>query len=286
MKKFITGTLAGILALSLVSCSSSEPEQTPVEEGTEVEAEAPEETVTLTVGATAVPHAELLNLVKDDLLEQGINLEVQEFSDYALLNPALSSGEIDANFFQHQPYLDSYLADSGDSLVSVASVHVEPMRVYSKTITDISELQDGDKVALPNDATNEGRALLLLDTLGIIALDDNTNILCTPSNIVENPLNLEFIELDGYLVPRSLDDAAIAIINTNVALESGIDAEATIIGVENEESPYANIIVARPDDAESDAIAALCSAITSQEIYDYINDTYEGAVVPAFTPSN
>ncbi len=271
MKKFTSLLLTGILTFSLASCSSNEPN-----------ADAGADTTTLKIAATSVPHAEILNFIKEDMAAQGVTLEIQEFSDYTLINEALVNGDVDANFFQHQPYLEQYIADTGNQLVNVVNVHVEPIRLYSNSIKDVSELTEGAKIAIPNDAVNEGRSLSLLDELGVITLKDDATILSTPRDIVENPLNIEFIELDNFLLPRALDEAAIAIINTNVALEASVPQELSI-AVESSDSPYANAVTVRPEDTENEKIKILSEVITSQKVADFINETYGGAVIPAFT---
>ncbi len=276
MKKFLSLVLSGILAVSSVSCGGSTDAAT-----TEDTDSANGELTTITVAATVVPHAELLNLVKEDLKAEGVDLVVQEFSDYTLLNPALANGEVDANFFQHQPFLDSFVADSGKDLVSVGNIHLEPMRGYSDTLTSIDELPDGATIALPNDATNEGRGLLLLEAEGLITLNEEAGIVATPKDIIDNPKNLQFIELDSYLLPRSLGDCDLAIISTNVAMESGLDMSKSIV-VEGADSPYANIIAVRAEDKENEAILKLVTALQSDKVKTYIEENYYDAVVPAF----
>ncbi len=234
MKKFLSLVLTGVLGLSLVACGGSD---STTDEALE----------TLTVGATLIPHAEILEFVKDDLEAEGINLVVEEFTEYTLLNPALTQGDLDANYFQHQPFLDSYIADHGDDLVLVGNVHVEPLRVYSETLTSLSELENGATIAIPNDATNEGRALRLLEIEGLITLNPEAGILGTPKDIIDNPKNLEFIELEAYMLPRTLDEVDCAVIQTNVALEFGVTSEKSI-AVEDADSPYANGIVVRAID--------------------------------------
>ncbi len=272
MKKLISLLLSGVLAVSLVACGGTSDKASETGTGT----------VTLTVGATVVPHAEILNFVKEDLKAEGIELVVKEFSDYTLLNPALVSGDLDANYFQHQPYLDSFIADSGESnLVMAGNVHVEPIRVYSNKLTSIDEIADGAKIAIPNDATNEGRSLLLLEKLGLIKLDPAVGVLCTPKDITENPKNLEFVEIDAYLLPRSLDDADVAVIQTNVAIEAGLDL-AKSIEVEDAESPYANGLTVRIGDENREEIKKLIAALQSKKVKTFIEENYNGAVVPAF----
>ncbi len=266
MKKILKLAVGISLVLSLASCSNIDKQN---------------EESKLIVGATAVPHAEILNLVVDDLENEGITLEVKEFSDYMLLNPSTVKGEIDVNFFQHKPYLDSYNNDSGEELISVANIHLEPIRVYSKNVINLDSLEDGAKVGVPNDVSNEGRALLLLEDLGLIKLSENVGVNATPNDIVENPKKLEIIELDAYLLPRSLDDVDIAIINTNVALESNLSPEL-ILATESKDSPYANILVTTKDKSEKEKVQKLVEVLQSAEVKEFIEKEYEGSVIPAF----
>ena len=240
-----------------------------------------EETTKLVVGATALPHAEMLNQVKDTLAEQGIELEVKEFADYTLINTALAEGELDANFFQHLPYLESYVEDSGIKLVSAGGVHIEPMGIYSDKITDMEELSDGAKVSIPNDATNEGRALLLLEDLGYIKLNEEAGLSAMPSDIIENEKGLQFVELDAAQLPRTLSEVEISVINTNYALEADLNPTEDALEMEGADSPYVNIIAVREGDENKEAIKALYSALTTEDMRSFILENYEG-VVPAF----
>lgn len=273
MKKFISAALITTLALGVTACSSAE---------TTADSGDTDENVTIKIGATSVPHAELLALVEDDLAEEGINLEVEEFSEYTIINQALVDGDLDANYFQTQPYLDTYNEDHGTDLVSVGGVHLEPMRIYSETLTDISELPDGATISIPNDASNEGRALLLLEDLGLITVDESVGLYATPKDVIDNPKNLEFLEIDSYMLPRNLEEVDAAIINTNVALEAGLGTDKSIAVEESEGSPYANIVVTTADRADDPDILAVVDALQSEEVETYINETYDGAVVPAF----
>lgn len=250
-------------------------------EGEEAAAEDDGEVVTLKVGATAVPHAEILNEVVDDLAEEGIDLQVVEFSDYTLINKALVEGEVDANYFQHQPYLDEFIEESGADLVSAGGIHIEPMGVYSETLESLDELKDGDKVGIPNDATNEGRALLLLQSEGLITLASDS-LTQTPADIVENNLNLEFVELAAEQLPRTLSETTISVINTNYALEGGLSPSEDSIAMEAGDSPYVNIVAVRSEDADSETIAKLMAALQSDEVRTFINESYNGEVVPVF----
>ncbi len=236
----------------------------------------------LKVGATPVPHAEILNIVKDNLAEQGIELEVIEFTDYVTPNLALADGSILANFFQHEPYLAQFNTDHNLDLVSVLKLHVEPYGLYSDKITKIEELADGATIALPNDPSNEGRALLLLQSKGLIKLADPTSLKATPLDIVENPKDLEFKELGAAQLPRILPDVTAAFINTNYALEAGLNPLEDALIIEGSDSPYANLVAVKKGNETDPRIEALKDALTSDEVKDFILQEYEGAVVPVF----
>jgi D-methionine transport system substrate-binding protein len=236
----------------------------------------------IVVGATPVPHVEILNVVKPILEEKGYELEIKEFTDYVTPNIALNDKELDANFFQHVPYMDEFAANNNMELVSVAKVHVEPLGAYSDKLKSIDEIVEGTVVAIPNDATNEGRALILLQEQGFIKLKDATGLTQTPLDIVENPLNLEFQELEAAQLPRVLQDVDFAIINTNFALEAGLNPTKDALFIESEDSPYANILTARPDNADSEEIKVLVEALNSDEVREFIEENYEGSIIPAF----
>ncbi|MBF6616999.1 MAG: MetQ/NlpA family ABC transporter substrate-binding protein [Candidimonas sp.] len=237
---------------------------------------------TLSVAATPVPHAELLEFVKPALAKDGIDLDIKVFTDYVQPNQQVADGHIDVNFFQHQPYLDSFNKERGTKLVTVGLVHVEPFGAYSSKIKDIKDLKDGALVALPNDPSNGARALLLLQKEGLIKLKDPTNILATSRDISENPKKLKFKELEAATLPRILPDVDLALINTNYALEAGLNPVKDALFIEGAESPYANIIVtdeSRKDDA---SIASLVKALNTPEVKKFIEEQYKGAIVPAF----
>ncbi|AIQ60720.1 MetQ/NlpA family ABC transporter substrate-binding protein [Paenibacillus borealis] len=240
------------------------------------------EPVTLVIGASPVPHAEILKAIAPLLEAQGITLEIKEFTDYILPNTQLAEKQLDANFFQHKPYLDDQNTKNGTDLVSVTAVHVEPFGAYSKKIKAISELADGAKVAIPNDATNGGRALILLAKNGLIKLKDDTNITSTKADITENTKKLEIIELDAAMLPRQLDEVDLALINTNYALEAGLVPTKDALFIEGADSPYANLLVARPDNKDSDAIQKLAAALNSAEAKAFIEEKYQGSIIPAF----
>ena len=236
----------------------------------------------LTVGATPEPHAEMLKLVVDDLALQGITLRVMEFTDYVTPNEALESGQIDANFFQHLPYMDSFNAERGYHLVNAGGIHIEPMALYSKKLKSLSELKDAT-IAIPNDPTNEGRALLLLQSAGLIKLDPAAGITATPINIIENPNNLKFTELEAATMPRILADVDAAVINGNYAIPAGLIASKDGLFVEGSDSPYVNIIAVKDGNQTDKKIIALVKALQSQKIIDFIASRYpNGEVVKAF----
>lgn len=237
---------------------------------------------TLTVAATPVPHAEILNVVKPLLTKQGVELKVKEFTDYIQPNVQVAEKRLDANFFQHQPYLDEFNKAKGTDLVSVTGVHIEPLGVYSTKIKKLDELPSGATVVIPNDATNGGRALLLLDKAGVIKLKDNTNILSTVKDVAENPKNIKFRELEAATIPRVLTQVDAALINTNYALEAKLNPEKDALAIEGSDSPYVNILVARPDNKDSEDMKKLAAALHSPEVKQFITEKYKGAVVPAF----
>ncbi|WP_312931738.1 MetQ/NlpA family ABC transporter substrate-binding protein [Pseudomonas sp.] len=237
---------------------------------------------TLTVAATPVPHAEILNVVKPLLAKQGVELKVKEFTDYIQPNVQVAEKRLDANFFQHQPYLDEFNKARGTDLVSVTGVHLEPLGAYADKLKTLDELPTGATVVIPNDATNGGRALLLLAKSGVITLKDNGNILSTVKDITGNPKNLKFRELEAATIPRVLTQVDLALINTNYALEAKLDPEKDALAIEGNDSPYVNILVARPDNKDSADMQKLAQALHSPEVKQFINEKYKGAVIPAF----
>ncbi|QQO11087.1 MetQ/NlpA family ABC transporter substrate-binding protein [Breznakiella homolactica] len=236
----------------------------------------------LVVGATPVPHAELLNLVKADLAAQGIELRVVEFTDYVTPNMALDAGDLDANFFQHSPYLESFSAERNLPLVTAFAVHVEPLGFYSASLKNISDLKDGAVIAIPNDPTNEGRALLLLQARGLIKLSPQAGLQGTPMDITDNPKKLRFRELEAAQLPRSLGDVDGAIINGNYAMEAGLNPVQDALLIEGAESPYVNVVAVKKGNENDPRIKALESALRSQKIKEYILANYNGGVVAVF----
>ena len=237
---------------------------------------------TLTIGATPVPHVEILEVVKPDLKSQGIDLKIVEFNDYVQPNTSVSDKLLDLNFFQHRPYLDSFIKDHGSDLVEVGGIHIEPIGFYSHKIKDLKDLKKGATIAIPNDPTNGGRALLLLQTAGLITLEDPKAISATPLDIKENKLNLNIKELEAPQLPRSLDDVDGAIINTNYAIDAGLNPLKDALFIENADSPYVNVVVGNSQSVKKDSVKALLKALQSDKVKKFINDKYNGAVVAAF----
>ncbi|MNB83919.1 D-methionine-binding lipoprotein MetQ precursor [compost metagenome] len=287
MKKVLLTLFSLTLVVMLAACGSDNNASSGSAASTAPSAGASSapsaaEPVTLVIGASPVPHAEILKAIAPQLEAEGIKLEIKEFTDYVQPNVQLAEGELDANFFQHKPYLDDQNQKNGWSLTPVVAVHVEPFGAYSKKIKSIDELKDGAKVAIPNDATNGGRALILLAKNGLITLKDPTNIASTKSDIVENKKNLKIIELEAANLPRQLAEVDLALINSNYALEAGLVPTKDALFIESGDSPYANLLVTRPEDKDKDAIKKLAAALTSAEAKKFIEDKYQGSIVPAF----
>lgn len=240
-------------------------------------------TTTIKVGATPVPHAEILEEVKPDLQAKGIALEIVEFNDYVQPNIALNDKELDANFFQHEPYLNDFVKEHSEmKLKNAGGIHIEPMGVYSKKIKVLDEIADGAQIAIPNDSTNGGRALLLLQKAGLIKLNDGVAETATVQDIVENPRNFVIQEIEAAQLPRTLEDVDIAVINTNFAMNADLNPTKDALYIEDKTSPYVNIIVVRDGDENREEIKALLEAVKADRIKNFIKDKYKGAIVPAF----
>ncbi|RDJ00642.1 ABC transporter substrate-binding protein [Dyella solisilvae] len=236
----------------------------------------------LVVAATAVPHAEILKQVKPILAKEGVDLEIKVFADYVQPNTQVLEKAIDANYFQTKPYLDAFNHERGTNLVIVTGVHIEPFGAYSRKLKSIDQLPDGGTVTLPNDPANGGRALLLLARHGIITLKDPANELSTVKDISANPKQLKFRPLEAAMLPRTLDEVDLALINTNYALAAGLNPAKDALLIEDKDSPYVNYLVARPDNKDDPRIQKLAKALTSPEIKAFIEQKYQGAVLPAF----
>lgn len=268
MKKFLSIlTVVALLALCLVGCGTTA------------------ENKTITVGASSTPHAEILEQVKDTLAEQGYDLQIKVYDDYVLPNTATEDGELDANYFQHTPYLDQFNEENGTHLVSVAKIHYEPYGVYAGTAKALADLKDGDKIAVPNDATNEARALQLLAANGLITLKEDAGLTATKEDITENPHNYDIVEMEAALISGVLDEYAVAVINGNYALEAGLKvSEALAVEDKNSEAAqtFANILVVKEGNEENEGIKALVKALQTDAVKDYIEGQYDGSVVAIF----
>lgn len=273
------------IIFSIILAGCAQDTKTSKEEGaanSNKAADNKNEEVTLKVGSAAVPHAEILEFIKPKLKEEGINLEIIVLDSDGELNPALFDKQIDANFFQHVPYLESVNEEKGYELVPFTKVHVEPIGLYSEKLKSIDDVKDGAKIGIPNNPSNEYRALILLEQQGLIKLrKDLATYEATPKDIVENPKNLEFIESEPPTLARALPDLDGAIINTNVVLEAGIDTEKAIL-LEDSNSPYANIVVIRKGEENDEKLKKLDAALTDPSVKKFIEDKYGSAVVPAF----
>lgn len=269
MKKITALILALVLALSLfTACGSKSDEKTIV------------------VAASPTPHAEILEIAKQELAKEGYELVIKKFNDYVVPNTATEDGEVDANYFQHQPYLTTFNAEQGTHLVSVAAIHYEPFGIYAGTKNSIAALSNGDKIAIPNDGSNRARALLLLEAQGIIELKDGVGVEATVLDIVKYNVEVEIVEMEAAQIANVRDSVALAVINGNYALSAGLNAGKDAIATEDAASvaaqTYANILVVKEGNENAEKIQALVKALTSDAVKDYINSTYEGAVVPIF----
>lgn len=234
------------------------------------------------VGVTPGEHAQIMEKVKEVAAKKGLNIEILEFSDYVVPNQALADGDLNANSFQHQPYLDNQIADRGFDLVSVGKTITTPMGVYSKKVKSLGEIADGATIAIPNDPTNGGRALLVLAKEGLIKVNPEVGLKAGPADITENPKNIQFAELDAAQLPRSLDDVDAAVINTNYALEAGLHPKTDAIAIEGRESPYANLIVVRSADKDAPWAKTLVEAYHDDSIKAFINEEFKGALIPSW----
>ena len=268
MKKIIAIVLTLVLVLSLAACGAKTEEKV------------------ITVAASPTPHAEILKIVGEVLEAEGWTLKIVEYSDYVVPNNVVEDGEMDANYFQHVPYLDTFNAENGTHLVRVAMVQYEPFGIYAGTKSAIADLTAGDKIAIPNDGSNRARGLLLLEQEGIIGLKDGAGMEATVLDIEENPLGLEIFEMEAAQIAGVRDSVALAVINGNYALNAGLNAGTDAIAVEDAESisatTYANVLVVKEGNENADKIVALKNALLSDAVKTYINNTYSGAVVPIF----
>lgn len=272
MKKLLVALLA-LVSLAVVAAGCG---------GDDKKAASEDKKVTLKVGATAVPHAEILNDIKPALAKEGVDLQIIEFSDYVKPNLALNDKELDANFFQHEPYLDTFVSERKLALVSAGKVHIEPMGIYSKTIKNLQDIPNGAKIAIPNDPSNGGRALALLESAKLLKLKDGVGVKATVGDITKNDKKLQIVEIEAALLPRSMDDTDLSVINSNFAMEAKLNPVKDSLFTEPKESPYANIVAVRKGDESRPEIKKLMKALQSPEVKKFIEEKYKGAVVPAF----
>lgn len=287
MKKTVIALVLSLVLLAalLAGCggsaaSSSAPAASTPAAGSTASATDTAEPIKLVVGATPAPHAEILEYIAPALAEQGIELEITVFNDYLVPNAALYDGSLDANYFQHLPYLENYNAENNTDLVSAGGIHIEPLGIYPGKVATLEELADGATIGIPNDPTNEARALALLETLELIELDPAAGLEAVPSDITTNPRNLKFTELEAAQLPVTLPDLDFAIINGNYAVEAGLGD--TVLATEGAESPYVNVVAVRNGDESRPEIQALLAALQSEDVRAFIEERYNGIVVPVF----
>ncbi len=277
MKKFLTLTaICAAAAVGLAGCGDNSKEAA----GSKTAAAQPA-AATIMVGATPVPHADILKFIQPELKKQGVDMKIIEFSDYVKPNMALSDKEIDANFFQHKPYLESFAKERNLKLAVLCAVHIEPMGIYSKKFKDVKSFGEGVKVAIPNDPTNGGRALKVLADAGFFGLKDGVGVNGTPADIVNNAKKVQIVEMEAAVLPRTLDDVDFAVINSNFAMGVGLNPTKDSLFTESKDSPYANVVAIREGD-NREAIKKLGAALTTPAVRDFITKTYKGAVLPAF----
>lgn len=275
MKRISVLIILALLTFSIAACGSTT--------GNDSNQSNTDENVSkIKVGVTAGPHEEILEQVKEILKEEGIEVEVVTFTDYVQPNIQLSEGAIDANSFQHQPFFDNFVKERGiTNLTTIGKTMIFPMGIYSNKIRDLNELQEGGTVSIPNDATNEGRALLLLQSAGVIKLKDEAGITATPLDITENPKNIKIVEIDAAQAVRSLEDVDAAAINTNYAVEMGLNPVEDSIYIEDLSSPYANVIAVRKEDADKEIFKKLLEAYHDPRVKEFVDEKYRGSVVMA-----
>lgn len=283
LKAVLTAAFAFVMVAALAGCGATQGSTDTASEGSS-SAAASGDDKTIVVGASPSPHAEILAAAEDVLAEEGWTLEIVEYSDYIQPNVALEGGELDANYFQHNQYLENYNAENGTDLVNAANIHFEPMTLYAGKTASVDELPDGAQIAVPSDPSNEARALLVLEEQGIITLAEGAGLEATPNDIVDNPKNVQIVEAEAAALPRMLEDADMAVINGNYALSSGLDQSLVVATEQNPEaeSTYPNCVAVRSGDEESEKTKALVSALTSDTVKQFIEENYGDAVVACF----
>lgn len=275
MRKKLLALALGLVVVLTTACGakSSENKNEGKKEETKVE------TKVVKIGVSPEPHQKIVELVKEDLEKEGIKLEIVPFTDYVQPNLALDGKELDINFFQHKPYLDKFNSEKNTKIVALGNIHVEPMGLY---LNGANEIKDGAEIAIPNDASNGARALILLDKNGVIKLKDNTNILSSVKDIVENPKNIKFTEVEAAQLPRVIKDVDGAVINGNYAIEAGLNPTKDAKLIEGKDSPYANLLAVREGEENNETYKKVLKALQSEKVKEFINKTYNGAVIPAF----
>ena len=274
-KLFAALAVSGGLVFTLAGCGDKAPAE-------KTAAPAQTAAVELKIGVSPVPHADIINFVAPTLEKEGVKVKVIEFNDYVQPNLALSEKELDANFFQHKPYLDTFSKEHKLNLAVLTAVHLEPMGVYSKSIKNVADLPDGAKIAVPNDPTNGGRARKVLETAGILKVRPEAGILASPADIVDNPKHVKIVEVEAAQLPRALDDVDAAVINSNYALAAKLNPTKDAIAIESKDSPYANVVVVRAGDENRPELQKLKNALLTPEVKKFLEEKYQGAVVPAF----
>lgn len=268
MKKILASVLCLVLVLSLCACSKSSDAKT------------------IKIGASPTPHAEILRVAKEELESMGYTVNIVEYQDYVLPNTSVNDGELDANYFQHQPYLDEFNASNGTEIVSLAKIHYEPFGIYPGKKSALAELSDGDQIGIPNDGTNEGRALHLLEQEGIIKLKANTGLTATKADIESYNINVDIVEMEAAQIPRALQDVAFGVINGNYAINAGLNVAKDAIAVEAQDGiaaqTFGNVICVKKGRENEQFAKDLVKALMSDKVKNFINDNYEGAVVPLF----
>lgn len=268
IKKLLAAALIAATCVFAAGCGSSDSGSADKKE--------------IAIGVTAGPHAEVMEQVAKEAEKQGLTIKVVEFNDFVQPNKALAEGDLDMNSMQHQPYLDNVVKNQGMKLTSIGKTIILPMAVYSHKYKNISEVADGAKVTIPNDPTNGGRALLLLQQVGLITLKNGTSVDASVPDVVNNPKHLEFIELDAAQIPRSLDDTDLACVNTNYAIPAGLNPQKDSLLVEDKDSPYANVMVVREEDANNETYKKVLAIYQSEPIKKFINEHFQGTILPAF----
>lgn len=282
MKKIILA-LSLFLALTLTACGEAKNGNVNAEKNEKVTEESKNDDNKIVVGVSPTPHGEIVEGLKDEFEKEGLDVEVVNFDDYIQPNLQLESGDLDANYFQHKPYLDSFTEERNiENLEVLGYVHIEPMALYSEKYKSVDEIEDGSEIIIPNDPSNGARALILLEDAGLIKLEDKKNLNSTEKDIKENPKNLKFIAMDAPSIAQVYKDSGAAVINSNFAIAQGLDPVKDSIKIELKDSPYANLVAVRKEDVEKEKFKKFIKVLNSEESKKFIEEKFEGAVIPAF----